>query len=183
MSWQPWRVRLWSGAAGMSDRVGLRGLVAGDREAVETILRASGAFRPEEVNVGLELVEESLEPSPGTDYQWQVAELDGRVVGFACFGAVPMTEGTFDLYWLAVDPALRGRGFAAILDDAVSEAVKRQGGRWLLAETSSTPPYAAARRFYEKQGYRLQERIADFYREGDDRLTFGKRVDRATEAG
>jgi ribosomal protein S18 acetylase RimI-like enzyme len=149
-----------------------------DREAIERILKAASAFRPDEVLVGLELVDETLHPTPTTDYRWSVAEMGGEVVGFACFGPVPMTEGTYDLYWIAVDPRVRGTPVAPLLDSAVSESVRGLGGRWLLAETSSTPPYAAANRFYLKRGYTLIERIADFYREGDDRLTYGKRVDR-----
>jgi ribosomal protein S18 acetylase RimI-like enzyme len=156
----------------------LRDLRRADRGAIAEILESAGVFRPEEVAVGLELVDETLHPGPSTDYRWWIAERGGAVVGFACYGPVPLTEGTFDLYWIAVAPAARGTSVAERLDRAATEDVRRAGGRWLLAETSSTPAYAAAHRFYEKQGYRLLEWIADFYRPGDDRLTFGKRLDR-----
>ncbi len=156
----------------------LRDLQPADREPIARILRDASVFRPEEVDVGLELFDETMHPGPSTDYRWVVAERDGLVVGFACFGPVPMTEGTYDLYWIAVDPSARGTPVATALDQAVSEAVRALGGRWLLAETSSLPAYEPARRFYQKRGYRLLERIEDFYRLGDDRLTFGKRLDR-----
>jgi GNAT superfamily N-acetyltransferase len=155
----------------------LRDLRRPDRPEVARILESSGAFRPEEVAVGLELVDETLDPGPSTDYRWSVAEVDGRVVGFACFGPVPMTEGTFDLYWIAVEPESQGTGVASRLDGAVTEAVRGLGGRWLLAETSSTPPYAPARDFYARRGYRLIGKVEDYYRAGDDRLIFGKRLD------
>ncbi len=74
------------------------------------VLESCDAFRAEEVAIGLELVDESLDPGPSTDYAWLLAELDGEVVGFACFGPVPLTEGTFDLYWIAVAPEAPGRG-------------------------------------------------------------------------
>ncbi|MDB5349370.1 MAG: Histone acetyltransferase [Planctomycetota bacterium] len=147
-----------------------------DRSHLERILRASGAFREEEVSVGLELADETLNPRPDTDYLWVLADRGGDLLGFACYGLVPMTEGTFDLYWIAVVPEARGSNVATRLDEAVTEAVRKRGGRWVLAETSSTEPYAAARRFYAKRGYCLVERIPDFYRDGDDRVTFGKRV-------
>jgi ribosomal protein S18 acetylase RimI-like enzyme len=153
-------------------------LLAGDRPAIARILESSGAFQDHEIAIGLELVDESLDPGPSTDYCWFVADLVGKVVGFACFGPVPLTSGTFDLYWIAVAPDARGTGVANKLDDAVTEAVLGRGGRWLLAETSSTAPYAPAHAFYARRGYRLLERIEDFYRPGDDRLTFGKRLDR-----
>lgn len=154
----------------------LRGLRPDDRDAIARILHDSGAFRPEEIAIGLELVDESLHPGPSTDYEWFVAASAEGVVGFACFGPVPLTEGTWDLYWIAVDPSVRGTGVAATLDEAVTAEVRRRGGRWLLAETSSTEPYRPAHRFYERRGYRLLSRIDDFYRPGDDRLMFGKRL-------
>ena len=157
--------------------ISLRELKAEDRPSIARILETCGAFQPAEVTIGLELVDESLNPGPSTDYRWFVADRDGLVLGFACFGPVPLTVGTFDLYWIAVSPEARGSGIADALDEAVTRAVRDLGGRWLLAETSSTPPYAPAQAFYARRGYRLLERIDDFYRPGDDRLTFGKRLD------
>ena len=156
----------------------LRGLRPDDRPAIERILSEAGVFRPEEVAIGLELVDETLNPGPSTDYRWSIADREGRVVGFACFGPVPLTEGTFDLYWIAVDPAARRGAIARRIETAVAETIAREGGRWLLAETSSTPAYQAARRFYLASGYDLLGTIADFYRPGDDRIVFGKRLDR-----
>ena len=155
----------------------LRGLRAGDRPAINRILETSGAFHDREVAVGLELVDESLNPGPSTDYAWCVAERAGHVVGFACYGPVPLTVGTFDLYWIVVEPESRGSGVATRLDEAVTAAVRALGGRWLLAETSSTAAYGPAHAFYRRRGYRLLGRIEDYYRPGDDRLTFGKRLD------
>ena len=152
-------------------------LLTEDRPAIEAILRQSRAFGEQEINVGLELVDETLEPRPDTDYEWILAEFGGDVIGFACYGPVPMTIGTYDLYWIAVAVEVRGSGVATKLDQAVEERVRSDQGRWILAETSSTEPYEAARRFYAKSGYTLVETIPDFYRDGDDRLTFGKRVD------
>ncbi|WP_435006035.1 N-acetyltransferase family protein [Tundrisphaera lichenicola] len=155
----------------------LRELRPDDRPEVARILESSGAFRPDEVAVGLELVDETLNPGPSTDYRWSVAEFDGEVVGFACFGPVPMTQGTFDLYWIAVDTEAQGSGVASRIEQAVVDEVVSLGGRWLVAETSSTPPYAPAHAFYGRRGYRLLGRIEDYYRAGDDRLIYGKRLD------
>ena len=160
------------------DGINLRDLRPDDGPEIARVLESCGdAFRPEEIAIGLDLVEETLDPTPDTDYIWCLAEREGRVIGFACFGPVPLTEGTFDLYWIAVEPEARGSGVAALIEEAVAEVARDQGGRWILAETSSTEAYRPAHAFYARQGYRLLERIADFYRDGDDRLTFGKRLD------
>jgi len=164
----------------IDDGLTLRGLRAGDRPAIASILAAVGVFRPEEIAIGLELVDETVNPGPSTDYRWVVAERLGALVGFACFGPVPLTDATYDLYWLAVAPAEQGRGVASRLEAAAAEAAAAaaSGGRWLLAETSSMDGYAAARTFYEKFGYVQVGRIEDFYRVGDHKITYGKRLDR-----
>ena len=88
-------------------------LLKADRPAIEAILQQSGSFREEEIAVGLEIVDETLQPRPDTDYEWILAEVEGKVVGFACYGPVPMTIGTYDLYWIAVALEVRGSGVAS----------------------------------------------------------------------
>lgn len=164
----------------MAEReVVLRGLRSSDRDEIARILRASGVFREQEVTIGLELVDETLNPRPDTDYAWVMAEVGSDLAGFACYGPVPLTDATYDLYWIAVAPEFRGSNVAANLDEAVTEAVRARNGRWVLAETSSTPPYEPARRFYLKRGYETLSRVKDFYRVGDDRVTFGKRIEKS----
>ncbi len=160
------------------DEIFLRGLSPDDRPAIERILRDVGVFRDDEVTIGLELVDETLHPGPSTDYRWLIAERNATVIGFACYGPVPLTEGTFDLYWIAVAKDSQGSLAARTLDHAITDAIRSVGARWLLAETSGTDDYARAHRFYKRQGYELISHVPDFYRPGDARLTFGKRLDR-----
>lgn len=102
----------------------------------------------------------------------------GQVLGFACFGPHPLTEGTFDLYWIAVDPEWRGRGIGHALLAQVEDEVRARGGRILVVETSGTAAYAPARRFYESCGYRYEAVIHDFYAPGDDLIIFCKPLGR-----
>jgi D-alanine-D-alanine ligase len=154
----------------------LRPLLPSDREAIGELLRRCGNFRPEEIDVGLELVDEALAKTGVEDYQFVIALAGGSVVGYSCFGPVPLADGVWDLYWIAVDPSVRGLGVGNRLQAATEREIQSAGGRLVLAETSSLPSYAAARAFYLRQSYQLLERLADFYRPGDDRLTFGKRL-------
>jgi len=103
-----------------------------------------------------------------------VADDGERVLGYACFGATPMTEATYDLYWLVVAEAARGRGIGATLCAAVGDELKQRGAHVIRVETSSLEGQGGARRFYEKTGFRLAGAIADFYRDGDDLLVFAK---------
>jgi GNAT superfamily N-acetyltransferase len=97
-----------------------------------------------------------------------------RVLGYACFGPHPLTHGTFDLYWIAVDPKARGHGIGRALLNRVDAEIQAQGGRLLLIETSSTPAYAPTRCFYEACGYSCVATIQDFYAPGDGLVIFAK---------
>jgi hypothetical protein len=83
-----------------------------DREAVRSVIEGTGAFKPHEVDVAMELVDESLAQPGQDDYHPIVLEEeDGTVVAYACFGKNPMTKATFDLYWLATRADRMGKGY------------------------------------------------------------------------
>lgn len=156
--------------------VALRALEPDDREAVHGILKQTGFFTPVEVSTALELIDEWLARGEPSDYLCFVAT-DPRsraVLGYVCFGPVPLTDGTYDLYWIAVDPATQGRGVGRALVDYAEAEVTRRRGRLVLIETSSVDKYHPTARFYERCGYLLLARLTDFYRPGDDKLVFGK---------
>lgn len=88
----------------------------------------------------------------------------------------PLTDGTYDLYWIAVDPQTQGSGYGRALLRFAEDDVLQRGGRLLLIETSSQESYGATIRFYEKSGYPLVARIKGFYRPGDDKLIFAKEL-------
>lgn len=153
----------------------LRELQASDLPELERILEATAAFTAAEVAVARELLEIVINQPQQRDYQVAVAEMLGKVAGYVLFGPVPATAGNFDLYWIAVDPAAQGTGVGQRLIEHVEEEVRRRDGRMVCLETSSQGGYSRTRSFYEKAGYLLESRIRDFYKPGDDRLTYVKR--------
>lgn len=104
---------------------------------------------------------------------------DGRPLGYASFGHHPLTQGTYDLYWIAVDPIAQGHGVGRALLAQVETEVLARGGRLVLIETSDTSAYASARRLYETGGYRCEATIRDFYAPGDSLLMFSKSLTKA----
>jgi len=154
----------------------LRFLVASDREALADILARTPHFNAEEVGVALELIDEALTLGDATTYRVIVAADRARAgappVGYVCFGRTPMTAGAFDLYWIVVDPALRGGGVGKRLWTACAEAVVADGGYLVRIETSSVELYGDTQRFYDRIGFREVARIADFYRPEDDLITY-----------
>lgn len=152
------------------------------RDPLLELVRATKAFRDDELAVAAELLDEGLaalraDPlgrDTGPDYRFVVAELDGRAVGYACFGLASLSDGVFDLYWIVVDPSLHGGGIGRTLLGEAERLAREEGGRWLVAETSGTEGYAATRAFYRRAGYRELGRIPEFYRAGDDKVFYGR---------
>jgi ribosomal protein S18 acetylase RimI-like enzyme len=146
------------------------------RGRIIEILEATNAFRADEIEVALELFDESLE-NQGRDYEF-VGEFsrEGELIGYACFGATPGTAGTYDLYWIAVHPEHQGEGGGSRLLDEVERRLRERAARMLVVETSSRTDYASTRRFYGRRAYAECASIRDFYAFGDDRLIFAKRL-------
>lgn len=156
--------------------IDVRPMAAEDKPAVMRILRDTPQFKPLEVDVAEELIDAYLEDPTGHGYLTLVAEADSQVQGYICYGPTPLTEGTWDVYWMAVTRGEQGRGVGTHLLSAVEGDIKKRCGRLILIETSSKDNYERAQRFYAARGYDMISRIVDFYEPGDDKLTYLKRV-------
>ncbi len=163
-----------AGSASRRGSISIRPLCAGDREPLREILAATQHFSPEEIDIALELIDACLTRPDQKDYIAYVATEDGVPAGYYCLGPTPGTEGTFDLYWIAVDPKRQGHGIGGALDAHATELVRSLGGRLIVAETSGQPRYAGTRKFYRRHGYAQVAVILDYYRPGDDCVMFGK---------
>jgi ribosomal protein S18 acetylase RimI-like enzyme len=141
------------------------------------ILRACEMFRPDEIDVADEILEESIRDGAKAGYRIMVAEHAGHAVGWACYGLVPLTDASYDLYWIAVAPAQQNAGIGRQLLAECEETINALGGRWLLAETSSTALYDSTRAFYARCGFQIVTSVPDYYRAGDGLVTFGKRLE------
>ncbi|HUF30074.1 MAG TPA: GNAT family N-acetyltransferase [Gemmatimonadaceae bacterium] len=108
---------------------------------------------------------------------------DGELVGFACYGPTPGTDRTYDLYWIAVDPANGRAGIASLLIDEVERRLQGHAARMLVVETSSRSDYLPARGFYARRGYAEVARVAGFYAPDDDRIILTKRIHSPTGRG
>lgn len=152
----------------------IRRLKPADAEEIEIMLGRISNFTGNEISVAMELVNIAVMNPDQTDYNIFVYEQDNRIAGYHCTGKRPLTDGTYDLYWIASDPESRVKGIGTALLKHAEEFVKQNNGRWLLAETSSKDEYANTRRFYLKNLYSIVAEIKDFYASGDNLLVFGK---------
>ncbi len=143
-----------------------------DRTRILSILEETKFFRPEELKVAEEVLDEALAKGPEGHYQSFVAQEGDNIVGWLCFGPTPCTIGTFDIYWVAVTPEKQRCGVGAYLMEYATNLIKNRKGRMIIVETSGLPRYISTRRFYEKLGYRKATRVKDFYAIGDDKIIY-----------
>jgi D-alanine-D-alanine ligase len=160
-----------------STEVNLRAMQPEDVIELVQITAATGFFRPDEVVVAEEVLEEAAELGEESGYQVYVASSNARLLGYVCFGPTPMTQGTWDIYWLAVAPGHQRRGIGRRLMQLAEEQISRQGGRLIVLETSSQELYEPTRQFHQSLGYQEQARIPDFYDMGDAKVIYSKAVD------
>ncbi len=147
-----------------------------DGDRVREIVSSTGFFHAAEIDIAAELVAERLSRGTESGYCFVFLEEGGRVSGYSCFGPVPGTLASFDLYWIAVHRDRQGAGRGRILLARTEERIRQAGGRRLYAETSGRPQYRPTRRFYRHAGFRREARLRDFYAPGDDKLIFVKEL-------
>ncbi|MBI3267691.1 MAG: GNAT family N-acetyltransferase [Planctomycetes bacterium] len=156
--------------------VRIRPFEAGDREPIRQILVETEFFVQAEVDVAIELIDVYLTRPEQKDYVLHTAvDEKGTPAGYVCFGPTPCTDGTWDLYWIAVDRRLQNRRIGRQLLRFSEEEIRARRARMVLVETSSQPRYEGTRAFYTKNEYVELARVRDFYRVGDDKVILGKR--------
>ena len=148
-----------------------------DVTAIAEIVSSTGFFTPAEIAVAIELAEERLAKGAASGYWFLFAEdAAGRVLGYACYGPVPATASTYDLYWIAVHREAQRAGLGRQLLTRAEAAIAAAGGVDIYVETSSRALYRPTQSFYAEAGYRLAAEFSDFYAPGDGKLFFVKRL-------
>lgn len=154
----------------------IRPFAAGDKAAVMRIVRETGFFRDDEVVAAEEVLDDCL-TAPGEQYHTYLAVDDGdAALGYVCFGLRPLTLGTWDLYWIAVDPKRQTGGVGRKLMTFAEGEIKKRGGYQVLVETSAQPMYKPSLAFYRAVGYEEAAEVPDFYAPGDGLVIFRKRL-------
>ena len=146
-----------------------------DIKYIELMVQQSSFFTKEEVMIAKELAQESYKKgSKKSGYNFILHENNGVLSGFSCYGIIPCTKNSYDLYWIVVDKNLKNKGVGSILLKETELEVKKNNGKKLFAETSSTNLYTPTRNFYEKNKYVKVAELKDFYNENDNKVIYEK---------
>ena len=148
-----------------------------DRKKIRQIIEHEGTFNENEVRVAMEVLDEALRyPKKGDYHVFCATDDSGSIAGYICFGPIPLTDGSYDLYWIVVAKEFSRKGVGRELLIFMEEFLARKRARQIYVDTASTQAYEPARSFYKKNGYRVVCVLHDFYRKDDDKVVFVKEV-------
>ena len=145
-----------------------------DRIRVEAMTRSSDFFSSDEVDIALEVFDEYAKKGRASGYSWVFARNDGELVGYACFGPIPCTLSSYDLYWIVVDNNLRGHGIGKKLLAFSERQALQEGATRMYLDTSSRAQYDPTREFYHAAEYQVASVMDDYYAPGDAKVVFLK---------
>ena len=145
-----------------------------DREAVGRLVHTTGFFSQEECAIAMELIDDRLARGKACGYYFLFAEEGSRLLGYTCFGPIPGSSHSFDLYCIAVDPHTQGRGLGRKLMAESERLMAERRARRVYADTSSRHQYKPTQVFYLACGYVQEAYLADFYAPDDGKVIFVK---------
>jgi ribosomal protein S18 acetylase RimI-like enzyme len=147
-----------------------------DIETIHEIVKSTKYFSEEEEHIAKELIEERLQKGDASGYLFNFLEKDGEVLGYSCFGLIPCSAISYDLYWIVVHNDHRGNGYGKYLIEETEKYIKKIGGKQIYVDTSSKDQYKPTRSFYEKSGYKQLALFEDYYDFGDGNVIYIKKV-------
>ena len=151
----------------------IRLITPNDTTALIALAEASGLFEPNQTEELAQMLDRHFNGETENQDLWFTDD-DNGVVGVAYVAPERMTEGTWNLYLIAIHPDYQRQGRGVALLRHVEQVLADRGERLLLVETSSLESFEYVRSFYRKNGYNEEARIREFYKAGDDKIIFRK---------
>jgi len=150
----------------------IRKVIATDVEALEKVIDSSGIFPSELLK---DMISEYLS-NPVSEEIWFTYLQEKQPIGFGYCVPEKLTDGTYNLLAIAVDKKSQGMGIGSKMMAYLEDELRRQQKRILIVDTSSSEDFESTRSFYVKAGYTNVAAIKDFWKDGEDKVTFYKRL-------
>jgi len=153
----------------------IRPATPADTAALVALADATRLFKATEIVALREVLDDFHATHYLENHHAILDEENGEILAFAYFGPVPMTDRTWQLWWIAVRKDQQGRGVGGRLLRHVEDDIRSQyNARLLFIETGSLPHYELTRAFYRKHGYEQHALLRDFYGDGESMVVFRK---------
>ena len=153
----------------MSINTGVRAITPQDLPALKAVIKTNDLFPSQMLD---EMMSDYFNNSDSKDI-WFTYEQD-EPVAIAYCAPEKMTEGTWNLYLIAVHPEHQGKGYGTSMMNYIERLLADRGERILLVETSGLDSFKKTRSFYRHCGYEEEARIREFYQTGEDKIVFRK---------
>lgn len=150
----------------------IRKAIPQDLPALKSVLDSSELFPSEMLD---EMIANFFNDENSSDF-WFTTVQNNTPISIAYCAPEQMTEGTFNLYAIAVDKKHQGKGIGSEMMRFIEDRLQKNNERILLVETSGTADFELTRNFYQKIGYKQQAVIPEFYAKGDDKVVFWKKL-------
>lgn len=144
-----------------------------DTSALLALAEATGLFESDQIEKLAQMLNQHFSNETDSQGIW-LTDYDNEPVGVAYVAPERMTDGTWNLYLIAIHPNHQKQGRGAVLLRYVEQMLAERGERVLLVETSGTDDFEYVRAFYRNNDYVEEARIRDFYTDGVDKIVFRK---------
>ena len=149
----------------------IRPTIPNDTNALLALANAAIGFEPNELEELSKMLTDYFNSDNESGHFW-LTDDDNGVVAAAYCAPEKMTNGTWNLLFLAVRPDRQGQGCGTAMIRYVEQILRERGERLLLIETLAS--FERTRKFYCKCGYEEEARIRDFYDSGYDKIVYRK---------
>ncbi len=153
----------------------IRLITQDDTTALIALAEASDLFELSQIESLSQMLDDHFNDKAKTQDFW-FTDYDNEPVSMAYVAPERMTEGTWNLYLIAVHPHHQRQGRGKSMLQHIEKILTERGERVLLVETSGTDNFEYVREFYRKSGYEEEARIREFYAAGVDKIVFRKRL-------
>ncbi|MDW3652625.1 MAG: GNAT family N-acetyltransferase [Bacteroidia bacterium] len=151
---------------------GIRKVEDIDLDALKKVLDSSGLFPSEYLD---DMISDYLNNPKSSDIWFTYLENE-LPVSIAYCAPEKFTEGTYNLYAIAVDKEQQGKGIGRKKMAYLENLLREKSARVLIVETSGTADFELTREFYHKCQYTQEAVIREFYDKGDDKVVFWKKL-------
>lgn len=156
----------------MMEDSNIRKVQINDLTGLKEVLDSSELFASEYLD---DMISDYFNNSDSDDIWFTYIDND-RPIAIGYCAPEKLTNGTYNLYAIAVRKELQGQGIGKKMMNFIEKLLSDSGKRILIVETSSLDQYALTREFYDKLGYRREAVIKDFWNDGEDKVIFWKKL-------
>jgi ribosomal protein S18 acetylase RimI-like enzyme len=147
-----------------------------DVDGIRSIIEASTKLSPEEIVATVAQVSEWVKAGSARGYYFLCAEREKSIVGFACFGPVQNTRGSFEIHVIGVATEFQGRGIGKKMLRELEERAEELGAQRIYIQLTSRASFEPAREFYRTGGFQEEAILTDYYSPGDGKIIYAKHL-------